>query len=701
MKAQIKVDGKIISELSEKIPTYLIAINELLKNAYDAGAKVVTIKLNTREKTLQIIDNGSGMNKKDIDTLFIISKSNKMYGRKNEYGRIIQGSKGLGFLSVFKFGKLVEWRTNRNKGISFTVDFDQLISMDDISHFPIDLIEDNSIPKGTEIIIKMNTYSVRSLNEYFSLEKNYRKIINSFDDTNFIINLEINNKSCSKNNKIPLLDNEKNQQLFYVTYNSKKQEITFMHNNHMIFTEPYSFIYDQFSLDIELLIFQLKSHGKEKIDKLFFNPNDDLTPLVYFNNNLFYNYTIFDPSVMRSIKTSQVLNQMIGFIRIISKNKKIDFNSDRSQFLQNELTDSIKDFLSNINKKIQEIGSGMKEYLVKFDFLTKNEISSDYSVSHDPNEYQELIKDDFVFKKKVKIAVYDNKVTYSLFGKTATVLINDNTLPSNVENDDQKKNLQPVKFNLYCKDEQEIYIPSEQIDLKDYIDSVYNSKGELIDKKDILIIVNDKKNDNGILPSVKNSCEKNIEYQYFDLETDVAIKKIKLIFKERNVVKMKQRTKSLLITLPVKENYTVNYSDVLNRLIEQINNLPIDKNLEIISCSLRAIFEISVTAIYKSVKYNNTIQRKTNLEDGVVDIIEYVTRNQSNITQIDNASIIGYKNLKNILDGDEFGKIIKKAHLGAHHASTFITEPEIKYIAKYASLFIVITNEMLNNKDVQ
>lgn len=46
------------------------------------------------------------MDKNDIDTLSHISSSNKIYGNLNEkYNRYVQGSKGLGFLSVFKFGK--------------------------------------------------------------------------------------------------------------------------------------------------------------------------------------------------------------------------------------------------------------------------------------------------------------------------------------------------------------------------------------------------------------------------------------------------------------------------------------------------------------------------------------------------------------------------------------------------------------------
>jgi len=71
---------------------------------------------------------------------------------------------------------------------------------------------------------------------------------------------------------------------------------------------------------------------------------------------------------MRNIKTSQVLNQIIGYIRIVSENSLIDFNSDRSQFLQNELTDAIIDFLSNINKKYKLLDRNIKTTLLGLTF---------------------------------------------------------------------------------------------------------------------------------------------------------------------------------------------------------------------------------------------------------------------------------------------------------------------------------------------
>ncbi|GHV91572.1 hypothetical protein AGMMS50268_20750 [Spirochaetia bacterium] len=698
MNTKIRVGGNIISELSEKIPTNIIALNELIKNSYDAGASSVTVELDTSRKLLIIRDDGSGMGQKDIDTLFHISKSNKVHGKKNEYGRITQGSKGLGFLSVFKFGKIVEWKTNSNKGFKFSVDYDKLIAANDISQFEIELSEDDTIPHGTEIIIKLDKYNVQSLKEYFSIEKNYKKILNSFDDDSFIIELVINNDDMySSKDKTPLLDNEKEQQLYHITYNNKSQEIVFKHNGYIAIKKNYPFPFTQFSLDVELLTFQFKSHGKEKVDKLFFNPIDDLTPLIYFNSNLFNNYSIFDPNIMRNIKTGQVLNQMIGFIKIISKNPAIDFNSDRSQFLQNQLTDSIKDFLYEINKTIQEIGSAYKKYTVDFDFLTTKEISANYIESDDHEEYRKLIKDDFAFKDKIKINVQQDKVIYSLFGRTATLKINNDEYHSGSDDQETKNIPVPVRIVLNCNNEQEVAVPSKQIDLRGYVDSVYNSSGEFVDKDELLIKVNNKKRATGILESIVKPCEKIVDYIYSDSKTNAAIEKIKISFVKPTAYITTKKSSGSLFTIPSKKDYPINISQYLDKLINQINSLEIKKFMEMVSCSLRSLFELSVDSIIKSGKYPVLFNNTNDFDEKVLAVINFIKSKKEYISAISTSTKIDYKSLNNILFVDDFKKIIKKSHLGSHKSTMYITETDIRDISRYASFFIIFVNEMINN----
>jgi len=700
MKAQIKVDGKIISELSEKIPTNIIALNELIKNSYDAGATTVTIELNTKNKTLRIIDDGSGMNKKDIDILFHISKSIKKHGTKNEYGRITQGSKGLGFLSVFKFGKQVEWKTKRNNGFRFSVNYDKLIKTDDISHFPIELFTDGNIQKGTEILINTDEYNANSLKEYFLYETNYRKMINSFDDNNFNIEIIIdNNPLCSTKDKIPLLDNEKKYQMFYITYNSKIEKIIIKYGKNIIATESYQFPYKHFSLNMELLVFYFKSHGKNKIDKLFFNPNDDLTPLIYFNTNLFNNYTIFDPNIMRNIKTTQVLNQMIGFIRILSKNSLVDFNSDRSQFLQNEKTDNIKDFIYKINKKIQEMGSGNKDYYANFHFLKKNEIPADYSDPNNSEKYRKIIKDDFIYKDKVEIRIQADKVIFSLFGKKKALNIKNDKDSSSSTNVGQEKSPVPAKIVLNCNDKLEITIPVDQKDLKDYVAYVYDSNGKLVGN-DILIVKIDGKNyGHSILHAITKPCEKIIEYIYNDPITGVEVKELKLFFK-KPISNITTNKTSYLFTIPASKDYIINYNQYIDKLIEQINKLPLNKNIEIISCSLRVLFELSIDGIVKSGKFPSIFNSIEKFNDKVIEIIKFIKNNNKYISEIANKAKTEYNGLVKMLSVDDYKRVINKTHLGSHKSTMYITESDIHDIIKHLAIFMILTNEMINNTNI-
>lgn len=46
--AKLRVSGEIINELSEKIPTYIVALNELIKNSFDANANNVIINFDTQ-----------------------------------------------------------------------------------------------------------------------------------------------------------------------------------------------------------------------------------------------------------------------------------------------------------------------------------------------------------------------------------------------------------------------------------------------------------------------------------------------------------------------------------------------------------------------------------------------------------------------------------------------------------------------------
>ena len=74
-KLLFTVDSALLSELGERlVATAHIALVELVKNAYDADATLVSIKIvpdQSRGPQVHIIDNGSGMTFHDVQNYWM------------------------------------------------------------------------------------------------------------------------------------------------------------------------------------------------------------------------------------------------------------------------------------------------------------------------------------------------------------------------------------------------------------------------------------------------------------------------------------------------------------------------------------------------------------------------------------------------------------------------------------------------------
>jgi hypothetical protein len=77
----------------------------------------------------------------------------------------------------------------------------------------------------------------------------------------------------------------------------------------------------------------------------------------------------------------------------------------------------------------------------------------------------------------------------------------------------------------------------------------------------------------------------------------------------------------LLISLPSHKSYTISYNNYVDKLIKQINSLNHREYLELISCSLRAIFDLSIDSINKSGKFNTLFRGVHSFEDRVVKVV--------------------------------------------------------------------------------
>lgn len=106
-----------------------IAVFELVKNSYDAGAKKVKIIFKSVESqdkaNITILDNGKGMDLKDInDKWLFVAYSAKKEGEEDDYRnkitlkRYYAGAKGIGRFSCDRLGRSLHLRSLKNKSDS-------------------------------------------------------------------------------------------------------------------------------------------------------------------------------------------------------------------------------------------------------------------------------------------------------------------------------------------------------------------------------------------------------------------------------------------------------------------------------------------------------------------------------------------------------------------------------------------------------
>lgn len=176
----------------ELINDKFIAIFELVKNSYDAGADSVTIKfINIYEDDPQIliIDNGKGMSKEDIINkwLFVAysEKKNATYRDNVRIRRNYAGAKGVGRFSCDRLGEKVELysKTIKEKYINYVqINWSDFEETDDNEFQNIlvkyDLILNNDIKeKGT--IIKISCLREKwNRDELLKLKKSLTQLVN-------------------------------------------------------------------------------------------------------------------------------------------------------------------------------------------------------------------------------------------------------------------------------------------------------------------------------------------------------------------------------------------------------------------------------------------------------------------------------------------------------------------------------------------
>ncbi len=207
----------------ELITDKLIAIFELVKNSYDAGASRVDITLNnmyTSKASIEISDNGCGMSKEDFKEKWLhVAASEKKYNRQlNNLGslersRTYAGAKGIGRFSCDRLGSILKIYSKTSidgKANLLSIDWNDFEENDnnEFIKIPVMYEEIKALPKrltkGTIVLIeKLREHWTR--NDMLALKKALVKLVNPHHVQDDIFNIYLH---CSDEMDTDLIQSE-------------------------------------------------------------------------------------------------------------------------------------------------------------------------------------------------------------------------------------------------------------------------------------------------------------------------------------------------------------------------------------------------------------------------------------------------------------------------------------------------------------
>lgn len=140
--AKMKVSSQLGDHLGKNLySTNEEAIDEFLQNAFDAKATIVSLTL--EEGYIQIVDNGEGFDRQDIDAFAI-------WGSERKKGKGLEGNKGIGRFAGWKLGKVITVITKNIKGEGYEFKLD---SVDFFKDEGFDIFSSDKKNQGTSIVI--------------------------------------------------------------------------------------------------------------------------------------------------------------------------------------------------------------------------------------------------------------------------------------------------------------------------------------------------------------------------------------------------------------------------------------------------------------------------------------------------------------------------------------------------------------------
>lgn len=159
--ARFQVNSRLASLLSQEYSSSEKALKELVDNAWDADADQVSVSLPApmSDDPIVILDDGSGMTNEEVRShyLSIASDRRERSGERTAgKQRLVKGRKGVGKFAGLMVASVMTFETSaRGVRTSFTLRIQDLSTVEDIEHLPIELATDpcDQSSHGTRITL--------------------------------------------------------------------------------------------------------------------------------------------------------------------------------------------------------------------------------------------------------------------------------------------------------------------------------------------------------------------------------------------------------------------------------------------------------------------------------------------------------------------------------------------------------------------
>ena len=180
----------------ELIGTPRLAVFELVKNAYDADARTVTVVLKNigrRDASIVLEDDGDGMTLKTIRDIWLVPGHDhrarqRAALRRTQRGRLPLGEKGLGRFAAHKLGNRIEvvTRARRREECVVSIDWAKLIRRKKLSDAMVRVVERDPVvfrgdDTGTRITISQLRERNWSRGEVRRLQRQVTSISSPFE----------------------------------------------------------------------------------------------------------------------------------------------------------------------------------------------------------------------------------------------------------------------------------------------------------------------------------------------------------------------------------------------------------------------------------------------------------------------------------------------------------------------------------------